>query len=195
VRVGVLALQGDVREHIALLNSIGVSAFGVKRPSELDELDGLVLPGGESTVISKLLVMFGMMAPVREFVARKPVLATCAGLILVSNQVQGRLHDQELIGGLDILSSRNAYGSQTDSFEAEVSYSGEKEVSERVAFIRAPKILDSKNSKVIATHMGEVVAVQQGKLIAAAYHPEITGSTHLHSLFVAEIEKRDKAVI
>lgn len=195
MRVGVLALQGDVREHISLLTSIGVSAVDVKRPSDLEDLDGLVLPGGESTVISKLLVMFGMMHPVREFVATRPVLATCAGLILVSNQVHGKLEDQELIGGLDIVASRNAYGSQTDSFEAEVSYSGGNEVQEKVAFIRAPKILDSRNSKVIATHKGEVVAVQQGSLIAATYHPEITGNTHLHSLFIAEIEKRNKAVI
>ena len=193
MRVGVLALQGDVREHISLLTGIGVAAVAVRRPEELDQIDGLVLPGGESTVISKLLVMFGMMEPVRQFVTSRPVLATCAGLILVSNQVQGRLHDQELIGGLDIVSARNAYGSQTDSFEAEVNYSSGH--SERVAFIRAPKILDSKSSQVIATYKGEIVAVQQGKLIAAAYHPEITGGTHLHSLFMAEIEKWNKAVI
>lgn len=189
MRVGVLALQGDVREHISLLTKLGVEATEVRRPVELQNLDGLVLPGGESTVISKLLVMFGMMQPVREFVAVKPTLATCAGLILVSNEVQGKLVDQELIGGLEIVSSRNAYGSQTDSFEAEVKYFGNQEAIETVAFIRAPRIIDAKNCSVIATHLGEPVAVQQGRLIAAAYHPEITGGTHLHSLFISEIEQ------
>ena len=189
MRVGVLALQGDVREHISLLTKLGVEAIGVKRPHELKSVDALVLPGGESTVISKLLVMFGMMQPVREFVSTRPTLATCAGLILVSNEVQGKLEDQELIGGLDIISSRNAYGSQTDSFEADVHYAEQAGVSERVAFIRAPKIVDSKSASIIANLQGEAVAVQQGKLIAATYHPEITGSTHLHSLFIAEIKK------
>lgn len=189
MRIGVLALQGDAREHMALLTKLGVTATEVRRPAELANLDGLVLPGGESTVISKLLVLFGMMPPVREFVASKPTLATCAGLILVSNEVQGRLPDQELIGGLDIVSSRNAYGSQTDSFEADVQYLDGSDASETVAFIRAPKIIHAKNCKVLATYQGEPVAVQQGKLIAAAYHPEITGGIHLHSLFISEIEQ------
>lgn len=189
MRVGVLALQGDVREHISLLTKLGVEATEVRRPKDLQSIDGLVLPGGESTVISKLLTMIGMMQPVRDFVSDKPTLATCAGLILVSNQVEGRLPDQELIGGLDIVSARNAYGSQTDSFETDVTYHVPAQMSERVAFIRAPKILDSKKCNVLATHQGETVAVQQGRIIAAAYHPEITGSTHLHSLFIAEIKK------
>lgn len=192
MRVGVLALQGDVREHISLLATLGVEAVGVRVPKELEQIDGLVLPGGESTVISKLLVMFGMMQPVRNFVASQPVLATCAGLILLSNEVSGKLSDQELIGGLDIVSSRNAYGSQTDSFEADVLYSDENSTAERVAFIRAPKILDSKNSTVLATLNGESVAVQQENIIAAAYHPELTGSTHLHSLFITEINKAQR---
>jgi pyridoxal 5''-phosphate synthase, glutaminase subunit Pdx2 len=192
VRVGVLALQGDVREHISLLATLGVDAVGVRVPKELEQIDGLVLPGGESTVISKLLVMFGMMQPVRNFVASQPVLATCAGLILLSNEVSGKLSDQELIGGLDIVSSRNAYGSQTDSFEADVLYSDENSTAERVAFIRAPKILDSKNCTVLATLNGESVAVQQENIIAAAYHPELTGSTHLHSLFITEINKAQR---
>lgn len=187
MRVGVLALQGDVREHSLVLAGLGAEVVHVRRPAELESLDGIVIPGGESTAISKLLVLFGMMQPVREFVAEKPVLATCAGLILMSNEVVGRLDDQELIGGLDIVASRNAYGSQADSFEADVVY-GDR-TSERVAFIRAPKILDQKLCKVIASYQDDVVAVQQGRVIAASYHPEITGSTHLHSLFMAEIQK------
>lgn len=175
-------------EHTLLLGHLGVAAIQVRRPADLENLDGLVIPGGESTAISKLLVLFDMMNPLREFVSTKPVLATCAGMILMSNEVKGRLDDQELIGGLDVVSSRNAYGSQTDSFEADVHYSDA--LTERVAFIRAPRILDAKSSEVIATLRGEAVAVRQGNIIAASYHPEITGGIHLHSLFIAEMQKR-----
>ena len=192
MRVGVLALQGDVREHEELLGSLGAEVIAVRRPNDLKDLDGLVIPGGESTAISKLINLFGLMQPLRDFVKQKPVLATCAGLILLADDIEGRLADQELIGGLNIGASRNAYGSQTDSFEAEVQY---ESAVERVAFIRAPKILDSRDTEILATYKGEAVAVKQGKLIAACYHPEITGSTFLHSLFITEIETRKKAVI
>lgn len=187
MRVGVLALQGDVREHELLLSKLGVESVPVRRPQDLEKIDGLIIPGGESTAISKLINLFDLMQPLRDFASQKPVLGTCAGLILLSNEVEGRLEDQDLIGGLDIRASRNAYGSQTDSFEATVDY---QDTSEHVAFIRAPKILDSKNTKVLATYQGQPVAVQQGNLFAACYHPEITGSTHLHSLFITEIESR-----
>lgn len=185
--IGVLALQGDVREHENLLHDLGVQTRSVRRPGDLEQLDGLIVPGGESTAISKLINLFGLMQPLRDFVASKPVLGTCAGLILLSDEVEGRLEDQELIGGLDIKSSRNAYGSQTDSFEAEVVYEG---TTEHVAFIRAPRILETRQTKVLATYQGEPVAVQQGNIMAAAYHPEITGSRHLHGLFISEIESR-----
>lgn len=187
MRVGVLALQGDFREHAELLEKLGVNAVKVRRPQDLENIEGLVIPGGESTAISKLLVIFGMMQPIREFVKHKPVLATCAGLILLSNEVEGRLQDQELIGGLDIKASRNAYGSQLDSFEAVVDYG---DFSEPVAFIRAPRILETRAAKVLAKLGTEVVAVQQGNLIAASYHPEITGATHLHSLFITQIRNQ-----
>jgi pyridoxal 5'-phosphate synthase pdxT subunit len=185
LRIGVLALQGDVREHERLLTELGVETVSVRRPADLEAIDGLVIPGGESTAISKLITLFGLMQPLREFVSNKPVLGTCAGLILLSNEVEGRLEDQELIGGLDIRASRNAYGSQADSFEATVVYEGQ---DEHVAFIRAPRILDTKNTEVIARYQGEPVAVRQGSLFAACYHPEITGSNYLHSLFITEIE-------
>jgi pyridoxal 5'-phosphate synthase pdxT subunit len=185
LRVGVLALQGDVREHRAILHNLGADTVDVRRPADLQELDGLVIPGGESTAISKLINLFGLMEPLRDFVTSKPVLGTCAGLILLSNEVEGRLDDQELIGGLDISASRNAYGSQTDSFEADVQY---EERQEHVAFIRAPRIIDIREAKVLASYQGEPVAVQQGKVIAACFHPEITGSDYLHSLFITEIE-------
>lgn len=184
--VGVLALQGDVREHINLLQALGEEAIAVKTEEQLSKVDGLVIPGGESTTISKLLVIFEMLEPVRQFARSKPVLGTCAGLILLSDSVQGRLPDQELIGGLPIEVSRNAYGGQTHSFEGEVQMAGK---SERVAFIRAPKILESSKVEIIATFDGEPVAVRHGKIIGASFHPELTGSEVLHRLFLEQLRK------
>lgn len=184
--VGVLALQGDVREHINLLQALGEEAISVKTEEQLSKVDGLVIPGGESTTISKLLVIFEMLEPVRQFARSKPVLGTCAGLILLSDSVQGRLPDQELIGGLPIEVSRNAYGGQTHSFEGEVQMAGK---SERVAFIRAPKILESSKVEIIATFDGEPVAVRHGKIIGASFHPELTGSEVLHRLFLEQLRK------
>ena len=184
--VGVLALQGDVREHIELLKTLGADAIAVKTEEQLQSVDGLVIPGGESTTISKLLVIFGMLEPVRKFAQSKPVLGTCAGLILLSDSVQGRLPDQELIGGLPIEVSRNAYGGQTHSFEGLVEIDGK---TERVAFIRAPKILDASKVEVIATFEGEPVAVRHGKIMGASFHPELTGSEVLHRLFLEQLGK------
>jgi 5'-phosphate synthase pdxT subunit len=184
--VGVLALQGDVREHIELLKTLGADAIAVKTKEQLQSVDGLVIPGGESTTISKLLVIFGMLEPVRKFAQSKPVLGTCAGLILLSDSVQGRLPDQELIGGLPIEVSRNAYGGQTHSFEGLVEIDGK---TEKVAFIRAPKILDASKVEVIATFEGEPVAVRHGKIMGASFHPELTGSEVLHRLFLEQLGK------
>lgn len=184
--VGVLALQGDVREHVELLKTLGADAIAVKTEEQLQSVDGLVIPGGESTTISKLLVIFGMLEPVRKFAQSKPVLGTCAGLILLSDSVQGRLPDQELIGGLPIEVSRNAYGGQTHSFEGLVEIDGK---TERVAFIRAPKILDASTAEVIATFEGEPVAVRHGKIMGASFHPELTGSEVLHRLFLEQLGK------
>lgn len=179
--IGVLALQGDVREHLNALSSLGVQATGIKRSSELSEIDGLIIPGGESTTIAKLAANFGLMEPLREFAKHKPVLGTCAGLILLSDEVEGRLADQELIGGLPIKVQRNAYGGQTHSFEAEVTINGK---SERVAFIRAPRVLDAGETEVIAELDGEPVAVKFGNLVGATFHPEITGGQQLHRAFL-----------
>ena len=173
-----------MREHIALLQSLGEDAVAVKTLEQLQKVDALVIPGGESTTISKLLVIFGLLEPVRQFARSKPVLGTCAGLILLSDRVQGRLPDQELIGGLPIEVSRNAYGGQTHSFEGQVEIAGS---SERVAFIRAPKILDASRVEVIATYNGEPVGVRHGKIIGASFHPELTGSEVLHKLFLEQL--------
>lgn len=179
--IGVLALQGDVREHLSLVGSLGADAIAVKTKDDLYSCSALIIPGGESTTISKLLVAFDLIAAVRSFTREKPTLGTCAGLILLSDEVEGALPDQELIGGLPIKVSRNAYGGQTHSFEAEVLISGR---SERVAFIRAPKILDTGASEIIATLDNQAVGVRYGNLFGASFHPELTGSTVLHKMLL-----------
>jgi 5'-phosphate synthase pdxT subunit len=182
--VGVLALQGDFREHILTLESLGARAVAVKYASQLSEIDALVIPGGESTAISKLAEKFGLIEPLKQFARSKPVLGTCAGMILLSDEVEGALAGQQLIGGLPIRSSRNAYGGQTHSFEADVDFNGQKE---RVAFIRAPKILECSGAQVLATHAGEAVAVRSGNLFGASFHPEVTGGKVLHRLFLEAV--------
>ncbi len=183
--IGVLALQGDVREHIQLLVELGSSAVEVRTADQLAACDALVIPGGESTTISKLLVNFGLMGPVRDFVSAKPVLGTCAGLILLSEDVAGRLTDQQLIGGLPVTVERNAYGGQTHSFEAEVDFTG---VSETVAFIRAPRIIDVRSCEVIARFGDEPVAIRHENLFGASFHPELTGAKELHRQFLSAVE-------
>lgn len=182
--VGVLALQGDWREHKLMLEDLGAEVVPIKRAEELDRVDALVIPGGESTAMSNLAKSFGLFPALREFVKHKPTLGTCAGLIMLSDRVEGAVSGQEFVGGLDIQSSRNAYGGQSFSFEADVDIAGE---SERVAFIRAPRILNVGNAEVIASLDGEPVAVRQGNLFGATFHPEITGGTKLHSLFLKSI--------
>lgn len=160
----------------------------MKSASELEKVDALIIPGGESTTISKLLVNFGLMSQVRGFAKTKPVLGTCAGLILISDEVVGVLPDQELIGGLPAKTERNAYGGQLNSFEGSVSFSDG--TSENVAFIRAPKILDVGECEVLATLDNDPVAVQFKNLIGASFHPELTGATHLHKLFISLVRKQ-----
>lgn len=179
--VGVLALQGDVREHINLVKALGREAIGVKTKGDLDRSSCLIIPGGESTTISKLLVAFELLQPVREYAKKNPTMGTCAGLILLSDQVEGALHDQELIGGLPTKVSRNAYGGQAHSFEADIEIAGQ---TERVAFIRAPRILDVADCEVLATLNSEPVAVRKGNLFGASFHPELTGAKVLHSLLL-----------
>jgi 5'-phosphate synthase pdxT subunit len=182
--VGVLALQGDWREHKLLLESLGADVLPIRRESELTQVQALVIPGGESTTMSNLAKSFGLFPALREFVKHKPTLGTCAGLIMLSDKVEGAVAGQEFVGGLDITSSRNAYGGQTYSFEADVEIAGQ---IGRVAFIRAPRILAVGKAQVIATLDGEPVAVRQGNLLGASFHPEITGGTKLHSLFLESI--------
>ena len=186
MRIGVLALQGDFREHLAAVSNLGEEAVKVRTEADLASVDGLIIPGGESTAISNLAKNFGLLGPLREFAKSKPILGTCAGLIMLSDEVEGAIENQEFIGGLPIKTSRNAYGGQTHSFEAEVEFG---EHRERVAFIRAPKILDSGQAEVIATLNGEAVAVKSGNLFGASFHPEITGAKILHRLFLQAVRE------
>jgi 5'-phosphate synthase pdxT subunit len=185
----VLALQGDFREHQLLLEQLGADVVAVKTANQLEDIAGLVIPGGESTAISKLLVNFGLLEPIRAFQqAGGVILGTCAGMILLSNRVEGAVADQQFIGGLDIAVSRNAYGSQNQSFEADVELF---DAPERVAFIRAPKILSvGPGVTVLASNAGEPVAVSQGNLLAASFHPELTDVRSLHAAFLRACERR-----
>lgn len=181
--IGVLALQGDVREHLAALTAAGAVPTAVRRPDELAAVDGLVIPGGESTTMSKLAVLFGMLDPLRERVrAGMPVYGTCAGLILLAEKILDPRSGQETVGGIDMIVRRNAFGRQNESFEAAVDVAGVGPV--HGVFIRAPWV-ESVGAEVtvLAEHEGHVVAVRQGNALATAFHPELTGDHRLHGFF------------
>lgn len=185
--IGVLALQGDVAEHEEMLRGLGVTVSEVRLPQHLLGLDGLVIPGGESSVIDKLLRIFELREPLRAHIrAGLPVFGTCAGLILLAELVQGAIAGQETLGGLDITVARNAFGSQVDSSEAEIVIKGVEGPPLMVAFIRAPVVTRvGTGVSVIATLSdGSVVGVSQGNLMGVSFHPEITGDDRLHQLFV-----------
>ncbi|GHG20674.1 pyridoxal 5'-phosphate synthase glutaminase subunit PdxT [Streptomyces filamentosus] len=183
--IGVLALQGDVREHLIALAAADAVARPVRRPEELAEVDGLVLPGGESTTISKLAVLFGLMEPVRERIAAgMPVYGTCAGLIMLADKILDPRSGQETFGGIDMIVRRNAFGRQNESFEAGVTVEGIATPVEGV-FIRAPWVESvGAGVEVLAEHEGHIVAVRQGKVLATSFHPELTGDHRIHELFV-----------
>ena len=188
--VGVLALQGDVIEHLRALRRVGADAVQVKTLAQLDAVDALVLPGGESTTIGKLLVRFGLLAPLRARIAAgMPVLGTCAGMILLSDELD-QAEEQPLIGGLHVRTRRNAYGRQADSFDARIEVVGIAGGPVDVAFIRAPRVeqvLAPAEVEVLAAVDGYPVVVRQGHIWAAAFHPEVTGDDRLHAAFVAAV--------
>ncbi|GGK07434.1 pyridoxal 5'-phosphate synthase subunit PdxT [Streptomyces camponoticapitis] len=181
--IGVLALQGDVREHLAALAAAGAVPTTVRRPDELAAVDGLVIPGGESTTMSKLAVLFGMLEPLRSRVrAGMPVYGTCAGLILLAEKILDPRSGQETVGGIDMIVRRNAFGRQNESFEAAVDVVGVGAVDG--VFIRAPWVESvGAEVEVLAEHGGHVVAVRQGSALATAFHPELTGDHRLHGFF------------
>ncbi|EGE45649.1 pyridoxal 5'-phosphate synthase glutaminase subunit PdxT [Streptomyces griseus] len=184
--IGVLALQGDVREHLIALASADALARPVRRPEELAEVDGLVIPGGESTTMSKLAVLFGMMEPLRERVrAGMPVYGTCAGMILLAEKILDPRSGQETVGGIDMIVRRNAFGRQNESFEAAVEVGGVEGGPVDGVFIRAPWVESvGARTEVIAEHGGHIVAVRQENALATSFHPELTGDHRVHALFV-----------
>ncbi|WP_134741622.1 pyridoxal 5'-phosphate synthase glutaminase subunit PdxT [Nocardioides sp. 503] len=188
--IGVFALQGDVREHLHALEALGVTALAVRRPSELEACDALVLPGGESTTMAKLARTFELFEPLRDRIKRgMPVFGTCAGMILLADRVEDGTADQETLGGLDITVRRNAFGRQVDSFEGEVAVAGVDGPVHGV-FIRAPWVeAVGPGVEVLAQvevdgGAGRIVAVRQGPLLATSFHPEVGGDTRIHQLFV-----------
>jgi pyridoxal 5'-phosphate synthase pdxT subunit len=184
--VGVLALQGDVREHLAALTAAGVRAVTVRRPAELAAVDGLVIPGGESTTMSKLAVAFGLLAPLRDRVrSGMPAYGSCAGMIMLADKILDGRDDQETVGGIDMTVRRNAFGRQNESFEAAVALTGVEGGPVDGVFIRAPWVESvGAGVEVLATlPAGPVVAVRQGNLLATSFHPELTGDHRVHRLF------------
>lgn len=191
LRVGVLALQGDVREHIRILNQLEAEAIEVRKPEHLDELDGLIIPGGESSVIDKLSRIFGVAEPLRAKIAQGfPVYGTCAGMIMLADTLVGAISGQQSFGGIAMTVQRNAFGSQTESFETELHLPRIADQPLTVAFIRAPLVLDTEPTVDILGKLsdGSTVAVQQGNLLATSFHPEITGDTRVHRHFLSIIE-------
>ncbi|MEV0123034.1 pyridoxal 5'-phosphate synthase glutaminase subunit PdxT [Streptomyces sp. NPDC050703] len=184
--VGVLALQGDVREHLIALASADAVARPVRRPEELAEVDGLVIPGGESTTISKLATLFGLMEPLRARVRDGlPVYGSCAGMIMLADKILDPRSGQETVGGIDMIVRRNAFGRQNESFEAAVAVKGVEGAPVEGVFIRAPWVESvGARAEVLAEHEGHIVAVRQGNALATSFHPELTGDHRIHALFV-----------
>jgi pyridoxal 5'-phosphate synthase pdxT subunit len=189
--VGVLALQGDVREHLAAFRRCGAEAITVRLADELEAVDALAIPGGESTTMSKLLRAFDLEQPLRNRLdAGLPTLTTCAGLILLSRTIRDGTDDQLATGTLDVTVLRNGYGSQVDSFEADLSVSGLGANPFRGVFIRAPRITEvGSGVEVLASLDGEPVAVRQGPHIGLTFHPEMTGDDRIHRLFLDGLSK------
>ncbi|HEV7624013.1 MAG TPA: pyridoxal 5'-phosphate synthase glutaminase subunit PdxT [Amnibacterium sp.] len=185
--VGVLALQGDFREHLAVLAELGAKGVTVRRPSELEKIDGLIIPGGESTVMDKLSRAFGLAEPLQQRIADGlPVYGTCAGLILLADTVLDAIDGQRTIGGLDVAVRRNAFGNQLDSFETDLDVDGFDGPAVHAAFIRAPVVerVGERATALACLEDGRVVAVKQDNLLGTSFHPEITGELRFHRAFL-----------
>ncbi len=188
MKIGVLALQGAVAEHIRMLEQAGAEAVAVKRVEELDDLDGLVIPGGESTTIGKLMNKYGFMEKLRQFGAKKkPIFGTCAGAILLAKEINGQ--DEAHLGLMDIKVERNAFGRQKESFEVTLPVAGVAEDFPAV-FIRAPYIMEVRgNGQVLATYDDKIVAARQDHYLAAAFHPELTEDCRFHKYFLDMVKE------
>lgn len=186
MKVGVLALQGDVREHILALNECGASAQAVKTYDEISSIDALVIPGGESTTISKMARSFNLFELISNRISNgMPTYGSCAGLILLANKVEDAIVGQESFGGLDVVARRNAFGRQVDSFEMDLEIKGISSPKFRAIFIRAPWI-ESVGTKVevLAQVDGRAVAVRDRHILATSFHPELTGDNRIHRYFL-----------
>ncbi|AZH83832.1 pyridoxal 5'-phosphate synthase glutaminase subunit PdxT [Plantibacter sp. PA-3-X8] len=191
-RVGVLALQGDFREHAAVLTGLGADVSLIRRPSELTGIDGLVLPGGESSVMDKLARSFDLAGPLREAItAGLPVYGTCAGLILLADRILDGIAGQQGLGGLDVSVRRNAFGSQLDSFETDLSIPVLGDPPVHAVFIRAPVVEAAGPAVTPLASLpdGRMVAVEQGNLLGTSFHPEVTGDTRFHAYFLDKVER------
>lgn len=187
--IGVLALQGAFREHARALEACGARARLVRLPEELEGLDGLVIPGGESTTMEMLMARMGLLEPVREALrAGLPTLGTCAGMIVLADRITDGRPDQHGLRALDIAVRRNAFGRQVDSFEADIDVVGLDGGTFHGVFIRAPVVEDAGATEVLASYDGQPVAVRQGRVMALAFHPELTGDLRLHREFLKLVD-------
>ncbi|MBZ4486361.1 pyridoxal 5'-phosphate synthase glutaminase subunit PdxT [Microbacterium sp. cx-55] len=192
-RVGVLALQGDVREHVNVLESLGAEAVRIRRPDELRTVDGLIIPGGESSVIDKLARSFGMAEPVRAAIADGlPVYGTCAGLIMLADSIADGIEGQQSFGGLDVVVRRNAFGAQVESFETDLDVPELGDPPVHAVFIRAPLVesVGPAARGLASLADGRVVAVAQGNVLGTAFHPEVTGETRFHERLLEMVRAR-----
>lgn len=191
MKVGVLALQGDVREHLSSLISCGVEAFGVRRASEIQSIDALVLPGGESTTIAQLSEVFGVYDLIKERIAHgMPVYGSCAGMILLAEEILDAKQGQKSFGGLAITVRRNAFGRQVDSFESDIAFADGSDQLMRAVFIRAPWVEKvSESVQVLASVDSHPVAVRSATALATSFHPELTGDNRIHRYFIDQVAR------
>ncbi|KRF31255.1 pyridoxal 5'-phosphate synthase glutaminase subunit PdxT [Yonghaparkia sp. Soil809] len=188
--VGVLALQGDVREHLAVLRALGADARPVRRPEEIEAIDGLVIPGGESSVMDKLARAFGVQQALRDRIADgMPVYGTCAGLIMIADEIRDAIAGQETLGGLDVVVRRNAFGTQLDSFETDIAMPALGDEPVHAVFIRAPVVESVGEGVEVIGRLedGRIVAVEQGPLMGTSFHPEVTGEHRFHERFLQKV--------
>ena len=186
--IGVLALQGDVREHVRALHGAGARATSVRRPDELESVDGLIIPGGESTTLWRLATSFDMLEPLRKMlIAGLPAFGSCAGMIMLADRLVDGVPGQQTFGGIDMTVRRNAFGRQVDSFESDISLTSMAGPPLRAVFIRAPWVEQAGDEvEILGTdeRAGRIVAVRQGPLLATSFHPELTSDPRIHELFV-----------
>jgi 5'-phosphate synthase pdxT subunit len=188
MKIGVLALQGAVAEHIRMVQLAGAEGVVIKRPEQLGEMDGIIIPGGESTTIGKLMRTYGFMDTLRLFSSQgKPIFGTCAGLIVIAKEIEGQ--EEAHLSLMNMKVARNAFGRQRESFEADLTLKGIEETV-RAVFIRAPIILEvGPEVEVLSEYKGQIVAARQGHLLTASFHPELTEDYRMHSYFLTMVEE------